>query len=428
MKNNNTKIKKLMSRNQETNVPNTNSLSKQLITNLQNKPISIITLLINNHFNIIDVLGTNIYHELIYKLYVELTDNLPKGSVVVQSDSNKLWILMPFDEVTKDAHQIFQILTKQKTFNNIPLYIDFSIGADVIENISTFDNLELFQSSDSSARIAQLHKLPYVIYDSTKMKKRTEFELLATFLQALTENQTFLVFQPKMDLKTMKPCSLEALIRWKHPVKGIIFPDSFIPLVEETQLIHTLTDWVFEKTLQEILEMQKRFITMPVSINISGKNINDPKFFGRIMNIIRKYAISPKMIELEVTETILMANPLQSKEMLTQFSDEGFSIAIDDFGKGYSSLAYLSQFPIDTIKIDKFFMKQIGSNNSIRQIVKSTIDLSKQLGYKVVAEGIEDKVSLDFIKEYHCDYAQGYFFSRPVESEEIISWINDKLQ
>ena len=230
-----------------------------------------------------------------------------------------------------------------------------------------------------------------------------------------------------MDLKTLKPVGLEALIRWNHPERGLIMPDMFIPLVEETKLIHPLTDWVMRRVLEKILEFSAIGIDVPISVNVSAKNLFDPDFYMRTMRLIETSQIKKHLLEIELTESVLMTNPTESRKILEHFVNNGIKIAIDDFGKGYSSLAYLSQFPIDTIKIDKFFMKQIGTNLTSQHIVKATIQLSKQLGYKVLAEGVEDKEIVEAITNYECDYAQGYYFAKPMPNAEIIEWYRDNL-
>jgi EAL domain-containing protein (putative c-di-GMP-specific phosphodiesterase class I) len=188
----------------------------------------------------------------------------------------------------------------------------------------------------------------------------------------------------------MKPYGLEALIRWHHPEKGLIMPDSFIPLVEETKLIHLLTDWVLTNTLYKIKAFRALGIEVPISINVSAKNLYDPFFFERVMKNINSSGVDKKLIKFEITESVLMINPEESKNVL--------------------------------------FMQKILINSQVRQIVKSAIQLSKDLGYKVVAEGVETAEVLDVLKEFNCDYAQGYYFAKPIASEEIEDWYRKALQ
>ncbi len=427
LRKNNVKINELMSFNQETLIPNTNYLSRySTILNLTQH--TVVTILISNHNNIIDVLGTDIYHKLLHEVYLDLKNNLDSHSIVVQSDSNKFWVIKSYNGLKSDAEFVLEIINRPREIDNIPLYVDYAIGASVVANYSDCEKLSCYKASDASARYAELNNLPYIVYDDSLIQKRDEYELLATFGKALDSDQTFLMYQPKIDLKTLLPVGLEALMRWQNPEKGLIMPDVFIPLVEQTKLIHKLTDWVMKKALAKIGEFQRDGLTIEISINVSVKNLYDPSFYQRTIKIIENANVAMNLVQLEITESVLMVNPEESKKMLEKFVASGIKIAIDDFGKGYSSLAYLSQFPIDVIKIDRFFMRQIATNVSAQQIVKATIQLAKQLGYKVVAEGIEDEKVMKIMQEYGCDMAQGFYFARPMKEDAILKWYEENQQ
>lgn len=426
LRKNATKIKDLMSMNQETHIPNTNYLSRcdEL---LAYKPQTVMTLLIVNHTSIINVLGTDIYYQVLFEIYQDLMQTLPKKSMVIQSGSNKFWIIKPYEDLEKDSKLVISLVHRTREVDQIPLYIESAIGTSVVTDYNRCQKLSCYRASDASARLAETLNLPYVIYDDNLVKSRHEYELLASFAKALKENQTFLVYQPKINLTTMLPVGLEALIRWEHPQKGLIMPDAFIPLIEQTKLIHLLTDWVLHQALLKILEFQEKGLTVEISINISAKNLSDPTFFDRMIGMIEQMNVPKRLIEFEITESVLMVNPEESKALLNKFSSAGIKIAIDDFGKGYSSLAYLSQFPIHVIKIDKFFMKQIVDNVSAQQIVKATIDLAKKLGYLVLAEGIEDELVMKIMQDYKCDLAQGYYFAKPMSGDAIMDWYQKHL-
>lgn len=188
-------------------------------------------------------------------------------------------------------------------------------------------------------------------------------------------------------------------------------------------MIHDMTQQVFRWSLMYQQKLQELGITLPISINISTRNLYDENFFKKMIHILNEYNIKPSLVELEITETVLMENPDLSRKTLENFSSEGFKIAIDDFGKGYSSLAYLAQFPINTIKIDRIFTRQILVNPTTQHIVKATIDLAKQLGYEVLIEGIEDKETADLLERLGCHSAQGYYYLRPKKDSDIITYL-----
>lgn len=421
LRKNNKTIQSLLSKNNETNIPNKNSLSS-LKESLSNSPQTVITALINNHHNIIDILGSDTYNKVLMTLYDNLISKLDSYTAIVFADSNKFWIIFPYSTVQSDINKISSILKQPLIIDDIPLYVDFAIGFSIAKNPRICANLTTFINSDMSARIAQKKNLSYVVFEDSMSKRKNDFELLGAFNDALTSNQLYLDYQPKIDLKTLKPIGLEALIRWQHPTRGLIMPDSFIPLIEQTQLINTLTDWVLKTALRKVEHFFKLNLRVPISINISAKNLLDPQFETRTNATVDQFHISSSDIEFEITESMLMTNPEEIKSILTNLRIKGHTIAIDDYGVGYSSLAYLSQFPIDIVKIDRFFMSKMDINKSTQQIVKSTINLAHDLGFKVVTEGVEDETTMKLLQEYGCDYAQGYYFSRPLKDEVVDQW------
>src|SRR3989339_616508 len=409
------RIEVLMSSNQETKVPNTNYLKKMSET------------FTSNTHTIIDLLGISLYHELIYQLYVDLQSNCKDGVIITQADSNKLWLVVPKEDLDAEINHLMQLLNKPRQIRQIPLYIDFSVGAVLCYEVGLIKNFKVFELSDTAARHAQVQNLPYFFGDQDKQRKKGEYDLLASFKNALNNGEIYLVYQPKIDLSTMKPYGLEALIRWNHPEKKMIPPDVFIPLVEETKLIHILTDWVLTESLIKEKELIHLGLHIPISINISGKNLYDPQFESRTMSIIKDLAVPVEYIEFELTESTLMVNPQDSKNILQDFANLGIHISLDDYGSGYSSLSYITQFPIRTIKIDRHFMKDMSTNPEMHEIVKSTIALFKTLNYKVVAEGVETMDVVELLKDFECDYAQGYFFAKPMESQKITEWLKNVL-
>jgi len=416
------KIENLMSVNQETSVPNINNLKLIFETMGNNTKYSIFTVLISNNHNIIDVLGIDVYYELIHNIYIDLKNNLSKHSKIIQAENNKLWVLIPFTDLNLDLGVLINALSNSKQIRNIPLYIDYSIGGSVYFVDTKQKNPSIFKDSDISARSAHNNNLLYVLDSQERFKRRNEFDLLATFTESLNNGNIFLEYQPIMDLNTMKTYAFEALIRWNHPERGLVSPVEFIPLVEETKLIHILTDWVLTNALAKTKEMSDLGYKVPISINLSVKNLYDPYFFERTISIIDKSNVPFDLIILELTESTLMLNPNKSKQILQRFFDLGITISLDDFGSGYSSLAYLTQFPLNIIKIDRYFMNNILTDKSMISILQSIIELSISLGHKVVVEVTETKDVVDLVKSLNSDYAQGYYFSKPLSSNATTEW------
>ena len=244
---------------------------------------------------------------------------------------------------------------------------------------------------------------------------------------AFEQQHLELFYQPIIDLKTQKVAGCEALVRWRHPERGMIPPGEFIGLAEESGLIVPIGRWIVE----EACRARQRFAELGdlyVSVNLSGKQFEDNDLSGQIEDIYQLTAVNAERIKLEITETLLMANPLQVAETLFAFKEMGSQIAIDDFGTGYSSFSYLHRFPIDTLKIDQSFVFTMRENPKSLAIVRTLCLLAKSLEMNIVAEGIEHQEDVDLLTEFDADYGQGYHFSRPLPENEFIDFLKKQVQ
>lgn len=238
-------------------------------------------------------------------------------------------------------------------------------------------------------------------------------------LQKAIQNEELLLhLQPRVNAATGKIISAEALIRWKHPECGLIPPMEFIPLAEESGLILDIGDWVLKEVCQFFVQWRQYGIPpLPVSINISAKRFLKPDLVEKVIGILGEYNISPSLIEIEITETALIEYEDTVMTAINGLKDLGIKIALDDFGTGYSSLNYVRQFPIDTIKIDRSYIKNISVSKSDEVIIQSIIFMAKGLNMNIVAEGVETLGQLSFLRKEQCNEIQGYLFSKPVEEE-----------
>jgi EAL domain-containing protein (putative c-di-GMP-specific phosphodiesterase class I) len=236
---------------------------------------------------------------------------------------------------------------------------------------------------------------------------------------AIGTGQLFLEYQPKLDCRLRRFTGVEALARWRHPVHGMIRPDQFIVLAEETNLIHQLTDWVFVTAATECARWRANDIPVDVAVNLSAKDIEDLDLPERLHQHCRQAGIEPGSMTLEITETGAMREAMQMMDVLTRLRLKGFQLSIDDFGTGYSSLVQLQRLPFSEIKIDQSFVTHMNTDQGCLTIVEIIIDLARKLGLKSVAEGVEDKATLDALIAKGCDMAQGYFMSRPVAPDRI---------
>jgi EAL domain-containing protein (putative c-di-GMP-specific phosphodiesterase class I) len=248
--------------------------------------------------------------------------------------------------------------------------------------------------------------------------------LLAGELRHAIENdQLVLHYQPKASFATGCVSHVEALVRWNHPQRGLVPPDQFIPLAEQTGLIRPLFLWVLNDALHQCSLWQQEGIGLHVAVNLSMRNLQDPRLPDTLVNLLSRWNLEPTWVELEITESALAADPERAMRILTRFSAMGMRITIDDFGTGYSSLAYLKRLPVDEIKIDKSFVLGMVNDENDATIVRSTIDLGHNLGLKVVAEGVEDQATWDLLTAWGCDLAQGYFLSHPLPAPDLVAWL-----
>ena len=247
----------------------------------------------------------------------------------------------------------------------------------------------------------------------------SSLSLISELREGMRSGALWLAHQPKLDLRSGTVTGVESLIRWSHPVKGPIPPDAFIPLAEETGFVGPLTDWVLDRALADQAELARAGQAVGIAVNVSARSLCDAGFAQRLAAIVAARQADPHRITLEITETAVMANPEIALATLAALKGVGFRIAVDDFGAGMSSLAYLKRIPADELKIDQSFIRTLAENSDDAVLVRSTIDLGHALGLKVVAEGVEDQATLDLLALFGCDMAQGYLIARPLPVSQL---------
>ena len=270
------------------------------------------------------------------------------------------------------------------------------------------DNYQFF-SQDIRARIAE------------------RFELEPELRQALARDEFKLVYQPQVDIENGTIVGIEALIRWNHPQRGLITPDRFIPLAEETGLIVPIGDWVLTEACKANRTIQDSELpSIHLSVNLSARQFRESNLVQKISQVLAETDLEPALLDLEITESMLMSDLDSINQTLDQLSALGVTISIDDFGTGYSSLSYLKRFPISTLKIDRSFIKDIPKDKDDMAITTAIINMAKGLGMKTVAEGVEEKAQFDFLKLQQCNLMQGYYFSKPVAFDDLVGLLRDQ--
>jgi EAL domain-containing protein (putative c-di-GMP-specific phosphodiesterase class I)/CheY-like chemotaxis protein len=299
------------------------------------------------------------------------------------------------------------------------------------EKLGREHQLDIIASLNKPLRLSDFQKIlqSYCIDNKGKVETNPVLEkelIVIGELQAAFENEQMVLFyQPQISIKTGECVSCEALIRWLHPSRGLIFPDEFIKIAEVHGDMKLLTNWVISTAVKDAMKWQQEGRNIPISINVSADNIRSLALPEQVSEQLENNKLTPSMITIEVTESALMGELTTSLDILTRLRLKGIGISIDDFGTGYSSLSLLHKIPFSELKIDNSFVLPMLEDKEACAIVKTCIVLGHELGMEVVAEGVESKAHLQALADLGCDFAQGYYFSRPVAEPDFIKWLDN---
>jgi diguanylate cyclase (GGDEF)-like protein len=283
----------------------------------------------------------------------------------------------------------------------------------------------LMRRADVAMYTAKRMRSGQVIYSPAQDEhSKRRLQLTGELRRAIPASELVLHYQPRLHLPTGTVTALEALVRWQHPVQGLVPPAEFIPVAEQSDLIHPLTAWVAGEAVRQLRVFAELGLDLSVAINISARNLADQQLPTMMAGLLRQWGVGASQLRLEMTESVVMASDWQ--EVLAQLHELGLSVAIDDFGVGYSSLAYLQRLPVDEIKIDKSFVGDMVDNPDNAAIVRSTIELGHNLGLKVVAEGVETPECLAMLASFGCDAAQGFLVSQPLTASELVTFFAER--
>jgi len=282
----------------------------------------------------------------------------------------------------------------------------------------------LLRRADIAMYEAKHRKLGVAVYDARYDKHRAEqLSLLSDLRKAIAERQLRLYYQPKLDLRRGRLVGVEALVRWQHPDRGMVPPSEFIPFAEQTGVIREVTRWVIPEAMRQCGVWLAEGVSLSVSINVSTRDLLDRELPGIFVSATRAYGVPLDLVIVEVTESALMEDPQRVHEIMRELKQLGLRLAIDDYGTGYSSLAYIQRLQCDELKVDRAFVTHISGRDKDAAIVRSTIDLGHSLGLTVVAEGVEDAEAIDVLRQLGCDLGQGFGICRPLPPDQLTDWI-----
>lgn len=373
-----------------------------------------------------DTLGHLVGDSLLCAVGSRLLNSLRKSDTVARLGGDDFAVLtVGLDEtqVSVLAAKILDLFDSPFDIGDHHLACTVSIGISLCPTHAS-DPEGLLKKADVALHNAENAKSGFALYDAKEDQNTlTRLALASDLRVAIEKSEIQLFYQPQLELASGKVIGVEALLRWRHPQHGFVPPDQLVVLAEQRGLIHMLTHWVLGTAMKqcEIWHASGRKLT--VSVNLSVYNLQSDKLLVEIDRLLAMHAVDPRYLVLEVTESAMMTNPKRAIEALTKLNQRGMQIAIDDYGTGYSSLAYIKQLPVYELKIDKSFVMNMASDANDSMIVKSTVDLAHNLGLRVVAEGIETATVEAMLREYGCELGQGYFYSKPIPAKDFDAWL-----
>lgn len=393
-------------------------------------PFAFIYMDIDNFKNINDILGHETGDEFLRQIGAVLKQNIQEPDIAARLGGDEFAILLNHttsdNGIQKFLENLLPQLRKVWVIKNHDFFVTFSIGITLYPNDGDTVS-RLFRNGDTAMySVKKSFKDSIAYYSNDIMEKNLRrIDMINSLRKAVANKEFFLLFQPIKSLNTGSLIGVEALIRWKHPKKGLVSPMEFIPLAEESGLIYDIDKWVLEAAFLQVKEWtEKNYPPIKMSINISGSSLKKEGLVEYIQFLLRNIHINREQILLEVTETSLIENLDISIGILKRIRNMGIRIALDDFGTGYSSLTYLEKLPIDIVKLDRSFIKNMFLESNVGIIVETIIRLTHELLLEITAEGIETPAQWDYLKEKQCDYGQGYLLSKPAAKEYIESHWN----
>ncbi|HJV84439.1 MAG TPA: EAL domain-containing protein [Noviherbaspirillum sp.] len=374
-----------------------------------------------------DALGFHRGDEILREFGARLRMAVPARATVARLRGDEFAVLLPDSDATAAiamAACVESVLSDPIAIADIALDISAKVGITLFPDHGTTPH-DLFRHMDIAVNVAKRRGRGYAVYEPQHSHGQAGRLTMAGELRRAIENGSMhLYLQPKVEIATGRVCGAEGLVRWKHAERGLIPPAEFIGLAEHTGLIRPLTEWLVEAALSLNRAWSRDGEHMPIAINFSARNLHDDNLLQKIRHIRSGLGVGAGALEVEITESMVMADAEHALHVLKDLRDEGIRLYIDDFGTGYSSLSYLQKLPVEYIKIDQSFVSDMLVTRDSSLIVRSTIDLAHDLGRKVVAEGVETRAHWDQLAEFGADIAQGYFIARPMPAEEFRDWLH----
>jgi diguanylate cyclase (GGDEF)-like protein/PAS domain S-box-containing protein len=418
-----------------TNLPNKVLFEERVISRIpfadrDNQKLALIFIDMDNFKNVNDTLGHYVGDMFLIEVAKRIKKTLKEQDTLSRLGGDEFTILIEDVESIMDvvpvAENIINAFSEPILIEDTQLYTGVSMGISIYPDDGQSYEALIKAADTAMYQVKASGKNDFKFYTQSMNETITERIFIENNLRnAISNNELFLVYQPKINLDTISVYGMEALIRWNHPELGLIRPDKFISISEETGQIYNIGLWVAKKALLDTKALHESGKLLTVSINVSSKQLENSKFIDDFCCIVNEIGIDKNYVELEITESHIMSNIDKALIVLNDLYSRGFKLSIDDFGTGYSSLSYLKKLPAQTIKIDRSFVLDIDKDEDDKSIVATIIAMARALGKDVIAEGSETQEHIDALKFLHCNKIQGYFFSKPIEIDEFKEFINN---
>lgn len=415
-----------------TGLPNRKRFLEEVTTNLSlayklSTELTVLLIDLNGFKDINDTLGHQIGDRLLIKVGHRLNEMLEDSGIIARLGGDEFAILLP--ETDKAAAILFlnkiqKIIETKFTIDGVNTYIGISIGAAVYPYHGEDENI-LLRHADVAMYVAKRNKMPYAFYKtSDDSYTLNRLAIIHDIKSSIHQDGLLLYYQPKVSLESSQLTSVEALLRWNHSELGLVMPDEFIPIAEQTGFINQITYWVIEEALMQSKKWKDTGNDIKIAVNLSVYNLFDVDFINIVKSLLSRYQSVSGNLIFEITESAMMTNPKVAISNLNRLRSMGIKLSIDDYGTGFSSLSYLSQLSLNELKIDKSFVLDMLSDERKSIIVHSTIEMAHKLGLEVVAEGVENREVLKRLNSYGCNSIQGYLISKPLPEAEITEWLD----
>jgi diguanylate cyclase (GGDEF)-like protein len=379
-----------------------------------------------------DTLGHHFGDQLLVQVGQRLQAALRQVDTVARLGGDEFAVLLPRIETREGAvtvaRKLQAALEEPFPLEGLTVDVEASIGVALYPDHAS-DPEELLQRADIAMYTAKETHAGFAAFDPQQdQHSPRRLALLGELRRALEQHQLLLHYQPKVNAHTGQMLGVEALVRWQHPEQGLIPPDEFIPLAERTGLITPLTHYVLDEALRQCRQWHDAGHELSVAVNVSARRLLDFQFPDEVSELLARHQVPAPLLVVELTESTIMADPIHALDVLGRLNTMGVQLSIDDFGTGYSSMAYLKNLPVHELKVDRSFVSQMLRNSNDAVIVHSTVDLGRNLGLRVVAEGVENALTLQHLDLLGCHAVQGYHISRPVTAEDLISWVEEQAK